>query len=725
MPHRPRRLLPLLAAAAVVAPMIVSLATPAAAGPSVRRLAGVDRYATAVAVSRATHPGTAPIAVVTTGATFPDALAGGPAAAKLGGPVLLVSRDKAPTAVLDELRRLQPQRVLVLGGEGAVSDTPVVQIESQGHEVERIAGQSRYETAALISRAAFESLAPVAYVATGADYPDALAGAAAASAIGAPVLLTARDELPDATALELRRLVPQKLVVLGGPGAISAEVERELATYAPSVTRVAGADRYATAAAVARTRPGRPDALFLATGQGFADALAGGPAASRANAPVLLVPPTCIPGPVHVEMERHGYPPVTLLGGTAALSGRVAELRPCFRVPDGQLAPGVKLTTLKDPRGPWSGKIVEIAPSAAWRLDTVLAQDALPGLETTSSMARRTRAVVAINGDFALSGGRPVHAFAKDGRLIQTPQTLGRNVVVESRSLLPRLGFPTVGVSLGVEWSDERFPITKVNSGPSGNGSLALRTPQGGSVAPVPGSSCAARLQRTGGPVLDGNGSSVQKYEVQETRCGSAPMTGAGDILTAPLGGTYADLLTNLAPGEGVSVSWSLGWRDVLDAIGGNPTLMERGGIIAGNVDGTDAFSRRNPRTAVGYRPDGTILLVTVNGRGADDSVGMSLRELAALFNRLGASDALNLDGGGSTTMVIGGELQNSPSDGTERPVSSALVVNAGSAPGSLRTMSVAPAAPPVPLAPTDAAAADEQIAADPGSTGGLLGRQP
>lgn len=719
MLHRPLRLLPALLAAAVVAPLVVSLATPATAGPSIRRIAGTDRYSTAVAVSRSAHPGTAPVAVVTTGATFPDALAGGPAAAKLGGPVLLVARDKAPQVVLDELRRLQPQRVLVLGGQGAVSDTATAQISAQGHPVTRIAGTGRYETAALISREAFSPIVDVAYVATGTDYPDALAGAAAASAAGAPVLLTARDELPGATALELRRLLPKKLVILGGVGAVSTAVEQQLAAYAPSVTRIAGPDRYATAAAIARSSSTPPTGFFLATGQGFADALAGGPAAAKANAPVLLVPPTCIPGPAHAEMQRHGYPPLTLLGGSAVLGGRVAELRPCLRVPDGELAPGVRLTSLNDPRGPWTGKIITVAPSAAWRLDTALGQDVLPGLETTSSVARRTRALVAINGDFALPGGRPVHAFAKNGRLVQTPQTLGRNVALESRSLRPRLGFPALDVRVDVAygWS---APVAKVNSGAS---SLSLTTPHAGSLSPVPGDSCAARLTRTRGLRLDDNGRSVQDYDVQQVHCGPAPLAAAGgDVLTAPLGSPQADRLKALQPGEALSLSWSIGWRDVLDSLGGNPTLMEKGGIIAGNVDGTDSFSRRNPRTAVGYKPDGTLLLITVNGRGADGSVGMSLRELAALFNRLGASDALNLDGGGSTAMVIGGQLQNNPSDGSERPVSSVLLLNSGSGPGTMTTQSTLDPIPPAPLSAEEAAAAEQAIAHDPGSTGGLLG---
>ncbi len=509
--------------------------------------------------------------------------------------------------------------------------------------------------------------------------------------------------------------------MLGGAGAVSAAVEQQLRSYSPSVTRIAGADRYATAAAIAQATPGRPAALFLATGRGFADALAGGPAAAAADAPVLLVPPDCIPGPVHNEMERHDFPPVTLLGGPAALGSGVAWLRPCFRAPDGQLAPGVTLRTLADRRGPWSGKVVTVAPEATWRLDTVLAQDALPGLETTSAMARRTDAVVAVNGDFALAGGRPAHAFAKNGRLVQTPQLLGRNVAVESRSLLPRLGFPKVDVEVAVPDTGETAPVTRVNAGGSGFDGLALSTPEGGSYAPYPQDTCAARIRTTGVPGVDDEGRTVQAYDVLATRCDGEELAGAGELLTSPVAGEHVGLVRDLQPGQQLQLSWSVGWRDVLDTLGGNPTLLEAGAVVEGNVNGTDAFSARNPRTAVGYRADGTVLIVTVDGRGADGSVGMTLRELARLFVELDATHALNLDGGGSTTMVVGGEVQNSPSDGPERPVSSALVLVPGSGPGSFSTQSGVPS-DPVPLPAEQEREAERSLLSDPGSTGGLTG---
>jgi putative cell wall-binding protein len=708
-----RRMAPLVAAVAstlLLVPALVATASPAAAGPEVRRLAGSDRHATAVAVSQASHPDGAPVAVVTTGSGFADALAGGPAASVLGGPVLLVARDRAPEIVLAELRRLRPQRVLVLGGTAAVSDAVTTQLHGEGFAVERLAGSGRYETAARISQRAFAPGPEVVYLATGASYPDALAGAAAAGAAKAPVLLVGKDVLPPATATELRRLMPRRVVVLGGTAAVSSTVESALRNYAPQVSRIAGADRYATAAAVARSYDRAPGRIFLATGQGFADALTGGPAAAAVGGPVLLVPPTCIPSVVEQEMSRHGFPPVTLLGGTSVLGPEVAELEPCPAPGTEVLARGVHLTRIDDPRGPWKGHVVTIAPSAVNRLDTVLAQDALPGYETTSSMARRTRALVAINGDYTLPGGRPVHPFARNGRLMQTEQVFGNSASVEFGRL--RLGPTALRVTLAVPATGNQAVINKVNSGPA---PLALTTAEGGVLAPVPGASCAARIRPLSAAAPAGDRTS-QRYEVREVRCGADPLPSGDDVLTAPLDGVHAPLLRALQPGQALTVSWSLGSASVLDTIGGNPRLLLDGEVAAGNVDGATPYFARNPRTAIGHRADGTVLLVTVDGRGAGGSAGMSLRELAELFVRLGAVDAMNLDGGGSTTMVVGGQVRNATSDGPERPVGTALVLlrdDLALAPASVEE---APA-----LSGAEQAVAEHRMAVDPASTGGLL----
>jgi spore coat protein A len=198
----------------------------------VRRLAGESRYGTAAAVARALFPSGVPVAYVATGENFPDALAGGAAAAAEGGPVLLVARDELPAVTADALRHLAPGRIVVLGGPGAVSDAVAAELGSYtAGGVERLAGETRYETAAAVSRAAFPGTRAAAFVATGQTFPDALAGVPAAAAASAPLLLVEPGSVPPSIADELRRLAPRRIVVLGGTAAVSAEVEEALAAF--------------------------------------------------------------------------------------------------------------------------------------------------------------------------------------------------------------------------------------------------------------------------------------------------------------------------------------------------------------------------------------------------------------------------------------------------------------------------------------------------------------
>jgi hypothetical protein len=152
----------------------------------------------------------------------------------------------------------------------------------------------------------------------------------------------------------------------------------------------------------------------------------------------------------------------------------------------------------------------------------------------------------------------------------------------------------------------------------------------------------------------------------------------------------------------------------VFDTIGGNPVIVQDGQIVWSDVNGTTSFHGRNPRTGVGVTADGRVLLIAVDGRQPGYSKGMTLLQFAQLFMDKGAVNALNLDGGGSTTVVVNGDIKNRPSDGNERSVSSALVVLPGPDPGEQ-----APAPPAVSqgLMPSRVW---PDIATDPGSTGGL-----
>ncbi|MEO8469320.1 MAG: cell wall-binding repeat-containing protein, partial [Chloroflexota bacterium] len=156
------------------------------------------------------------------------------AAGRLGGPVLLVRAGSIPSSIQAELTRLSPGRIVVAGGAAVVSDTVMTLLAGYtSGTVTRQWGANRYATAATISAETFVPGAPVVYVATGANFPDALSAAAAAGRLGGPVLLTG-SSLSSDTTTELSRLQPNRIVVAGGTGVVSNTIVTQLGAYVPS-----------------------------------------------------------------------------------------------------------------------------------------------------------------------------------------------------------------------------------------------------------------------------------------------------------------------------------------------------------------------------------------------------------------------------------------------------------------------------------------------------------
>ncbi len=283
----------------------VAAAIAALTGSTPTRRAGADRYGTAAAVSAASFAAGVPAVYVATGENFPDALAAGPAAAAAGGPILLVRAGSIPQATRDELARLAPQRIVVVGGSGVVSDAVAAGLAAYAPTVTRLAGADRYGTAVAVSQDTFDPGVTAVYLVTGEDFPDALAAGAAAAHDGGPVLLTRPDTLPAATRDELLRLAPTRVVVVGGSAVVSDAVLAAVMDLGLSVMRLAGSDRYATAAAVSQaTFLAGTSPLYVATGEGFADALAGVAAAGAADAPMLLTRPGDLPAATAAEITR-------------------------------------------------------------------------------------------------------------------------------------------------------------------------------------------------------------------------------------------------------------------------------------------------------------------------------------------------------------------------------------------------------------------------------------
>jgi putative cell wall-binding protein len=240
-----------------------------------------------------------------------------------------VQKSKLPQVVIDELKRLQPKSIAVIGGAGAISDATFNAIAAyapQG-QTQRISGPNRYATAAEVASGFIpgptDPALPVVYVASGESFADALGGGAAAAAEGGAMVLTAKSTLPAETKQVLQALKAKQVVILGGTGAISTAVEKAInSATGKTAFRYNGADRYETAAWVASDVWGGADGtgtaktVFMASGLSFPDALAATPAAYVNDAPVLLTKGTCTPA-VTQQVKKDLNPSLSVyLGGS-------------------------------------------------------------------------------------------------------------------------------------------------------------------------------------------------------------------------------------------------------------------------------------------------------------------------------------------------------------------------------------------------------------------------
>ena len=194
--------------------------------------------------------------------------------------------------------------------------------------VVRLAGESRYETAADVALERFDPAdVDTVLLATGTNFPDALAGGSLAAALGAPILLVAPGELPDVTAAALATLDPDEVVALGGEVAVGEDVLAAAASAAGATAdRISGDDRYATATAIADAlgdAGGDLTRAFVAIGTNFPDAVAAGPA--TAGAPILLTDGTALSGPTAAWLDRVRPAAVTAVGGEAVLLPAVLD----------------------------------------------------------------------------------------------------------------------------------------------------------------------------------------------------------------------------------------------------------------------------------------------------------------------------------------------------------------------------------------------------------------
>ncbi|WP_413304062.1 cell wall-binding repeat-containing protein [Bacillus sp. 1P10SD] len=297
---------------------------------------GANRIATGIEVSKQLHPdGYAEedkdkAVILTTGYNFPDALSAGPLAAALNAPILSVGADgKLTKEVLDEITRLGADQVYILGGTAAVSEEAVAQLKELGISLENV---KRLETEGMPNRYG-TNLAIVAelqklgfagngvFLATGANFADALSAASVAGAYEMPIVLTDGKTLSDEAKAILE---DEEVFVLGGTDVISNEVYKGADKVALHVERLAGETRFGTLAKILNKFSTNTNNLYVASGRNFPDALSAAPLVVANGGLLLLVEPTAVPTEVDSFLTRFVYTnkvtSVTVLGGKDAVS---------------------------------------------------------------------------------------------------------------------------------------------------------------------------------------------------------------------------------------------------------------------------------------------------------------------------------------------------------------------------------------------------------------------
>lgn len=349
------------------------------------------------------------------------------------------------------------------------------------------------------------------------------------------------------------------------------------------------------------------------------------------------------------------------------------------------VAPGLSWTRIVRSAGPERINVLTIDRSKlSGRLASVLSNNRAAGHERVSSMGRRTHALAGVNGGFFAADGNPVGVLDIGGRLVSEP--VGKRaalLVPKDRRAAPRVaGLSFAGEATdgshhrlidGVDRTPGRIPACGGRGGDRPtqrpNEFITCTDP---SELIVFDRSWAARTPRGGYEVVLSHGlaGKVRRSGAKRVPRGAKVLWGSGD------GGRF---VRSIAPGDAPRVDLTLRSgrsrfepADFDAIVGGDPQILKRGAVSAFAANS----SAPSPRTLAGVTADGMLLLVTVDGRRPGWSAGLSFAGAARLMRSLGARDALNLDSGGSSTMVVGRRLVSRPSDRTgERPVSDALFV--------------------------------------------------
>lgn len=287
------------------------------------RIAGKDRIDTAIEISKKYYNKSDSVLVVRSD-LFPDSMTSSTLAKLKDAPILLNPSKELDKRVSDEIKRLGAKEIIVVGGKASISDQVINSLSAfdADKNVERISGTDRYETSEKVARKVMTIAknSGKAVVASGEDFPDALTAGAFASREGYPILLVRKNDIPNQIKRALTDLGIKETYIAGGYKMVSKSVESNIPK---AIERLAGKNRYETSIEIAKSKFKNSTETFVASGEGFADALVISPIAGKYNASVLLVNKTDNNDKVKDYISNFGIDRITGVGGESSIPEKV------------------------------------------------------------------------------------------------------------------------------------------------------------------------------------------------------------------------------------------------------------------------------------------------------------------------------------------------------------------------------------------------------------------
>lgn len=411
----------------------------------IKRLSGKSRYETAVAISQEGWSVSNNV-ILASGANFPDALTGVTLSYEFEAPILLTEKDKVSTAAMNEIIRLQAKNVYILGGTGVISGSVEQGLKDQGYITYRIAGANRAATAAAVGNELrkYEDVSTV-FLATGANYPDALSAGPAAAVTRSPILFTETNKLSIETKTAIKNWNISKVVIAGGTGVVSLSVENEIKSMGKTVQRVSGKNRYDTSLKIAGTFNFNLPSYYvtIATGANFPDALAGGALSANRGSVLLLADNTSANTELKSYITTNSFRSLYVYGGTGVISDALmTAIAKCLR-PDLYEKPAapqnltVKAANIDDALLTWN-TVSAADKYKIYRDGTYIAETTSNTYTDNTSFVSNVKYTYYVTGVNYYGEGSPSNSavFTACTEKAETPENLSASVTAGNRVML-------------------------------------------------------------------------------------------------------------------------------------------------------------------------------------------------------------------------------------------------------------------------------------------------